>query len=88
MRIVQIVASFVVVLSLLQTVSGQPVDLHTVRLSIQSPRLLGMSMDDDGSIWLGSTHRVVYRYVPPDSCTLVERCVGGPGQVAAGRRGA
>jgi hypothetical protein len=25
------------------------------------------------------THRVTYRYVPPDSCTLVEQCIGAPG---------
>ncbi len=25
------------------------------------------------------THRVTYRYIPPDSCTLVEQCVGAPG---------
>jgi hypothetical protein len=24
-------------------------------------------------------HRVVYKYIPPDSCALAERCVGGPG---------
>nr|MBA3453963.1 hypothetical protein [Deltaproteobacteria bacterium] len=24
-------------------------------------------------------HRVVYRYIPQDSCTLVEQCVGAPG---------
>ncbi len=25
------------------------------------------------------THRVTYRYIPPDSCTLVEQCIGAPG---------
>ena len=25
------------------------------------------------------THRVIYRYIPADSCTIVEQCVGGPG---------
>jgi hypothetical protein len=50
--------------SLLCSVFGQPVELHTVPLPVQSPRLLGMSMDDDGDIWLGSTHRVIYRYDP------------------------
>jgi hypothetical protein len=25
------------------------------------------------------SHRVTYRYIPPDSCTLVEQCVGAPG---------
>ncbi len=24
-------------------------------------------------------HRVIYRYVPPDSCAIAEGCVGGPG---------
>jgi hypothetical protein len=42
-----------------------PLDLRAVPLSAQSPRLLGMSMDDDGTIWIGSTHRRLYRYDPP-----------------------
>jgi hypothetical protein len=25
------------------------------------------------------SHRITYRYIPPDSCTLVEQCVGGTG---------
>lgn len=25
------------------------------------------------------THRVVYRYIPPTSCTIIEGCVGAPG---------
>jgi hypothetical protein len=41
-----------------------PVELHVVPLPVKSPRLLGMSMDNDGCIWLGSTHRVIYRYDP------------------------
>lgn len=39
-------------------------ELHVVPLSSKSPRLLGMSMDDEGFIWLGSTHRIIYRYDP------------------------
>jgi streptogramin lyase len=63
------------------------VGLHVVPLPVKSPRLLGMSMDDDGRIWLGSTHRVVYRYdprtgatdeikLPYDSSTSQAICVG------------
>ena len=33
------------------------IELHVVPIPVKSPRLLGMSMDDDGFIWLGSTHR-------------------------------
>ncbi len=39
-------------------------DLKPVPLPVKAPRLLGMSMDDDGDIWLGSTHRIIYRYTP------------------------
>ena len=39
-------------------------NLIPVPLGVKSPRLLGMSMDDDGCIWLGSTHRKIYRYNP------------------------
>jgi sugar lactone lactonase YvrE len=42
---------------------GSP-EFHRVRLPVQSPRLLGMSMDAEGDIWLGSTHRRLYRYRP------------------------
>lgn len=42
----------------------EAIDLHAVPLPFKSPRLLGMSMDDDGYIWLGSTHRAIYRYDP------------------------
>jgi streptogramin lyase len=45
-------------------VGAAPLVLHPVPLPVQSPRLLGMSMDEDGFIWLGSTHRTVYRYDP------------------------
>src|SRR5688572_12416635 len=62
-------------------------ELHVVPLPVKSPRLLGMSMDDDGRIWLGSTHRVIYRYdprtgtaeeinLPYDSSTSQAICVG------------
>jgi hypothetical protein len=64
-----------------------PLELHVVPLPVKSPRLLGMSMDDDGGIWLGSTHRLVYRYdprtgaaeeikLPYDSSTSQAVCVG------------
>lgn len=47
-------------LLILGVVFFQPADLfaadqlvlHTVPLSVQSLRLLGMSMDEDGSVWL------------------------------------
>jgi len=66
---------------------ADPVKLHTVPLPVQSPRLLGMSMDDKGFIWLGSTHRIIYRYdprtgtaeeikLPFDSSTSQTFCVG------------
>ena len=62
-------------------------ELHMVSLAVEAPRLLGMSMDDDGYIWLGSTHRVIYRYdprsgqieetkLPFDSSTSQALCVG------------
>jgi hypothetical protein len=38
--------------------------LETVRTPINSYRLLSMSMDEDGFIWVGSTHRVIHRYDP------------------------
>lgn len=64
-----------------------PLVLHSVPLPVQSPRLLGMSMDEDGFIWLGSTHRAIYRYdprtgaveeikLPYDSSTSQTICVG------------
>lgn len=82
-------------LLVLAAVSFQPADrigaallvLHTVPLPVQSPRLLGMSMDEDGFVWLGSTHRIIYRYdprngaveeirLPYDSSTSQTICVG------------
>ena len=44
--------------------ADQKLDLQPVPLPVKAPRLLGMSMDDDGDIWLGSTHRIIYRYTP------------------------
>jgi sugar lactone lactonase YvrE len=63
------------------------IELHPVPIPAKSPRLLGMSMDDDGFIWLGSTHRRIYRYdprsaaaeeipLPFDSSTSQCICVG------------
>lgn len=67
--------------------AAEPLTLHPVPIPTQSPRLLGMSMDDDGFIWLGSTHRKIYRYdprtaaldeipLPYDSSTSQTICVG------------
>src|SRR5829696_2401986 len=77
-------------LALLATLAAPataPVELHVVPIPAKSPRLLGMSMDADGFIWLGSTHRLVYRYdprtgatqeikLPYDSSTSQAICVG------------
>src|SRR5688572_2333980 len=41
-----------------------PMQLHIVPVPVRSYRLLSMTMDDDGSIWVGSTHRVIHRYDP------------------------
>lgn len=41
-----------------------PLQLHAVPTPIKSYRLLSMSMDDDGFIWAGATHRVMHRYDP------------------------
>ncbi|MEW6304190.1 MAG: hypothetical protein AB1705_12005 [Verrucomicrobiota bacterium] len=60
---------------------------RVIPLPVKAPRLLGMSMDDDGFIWLGSTHRMIYRYAPTtgaieeiklpyDSSTSQALCVG------------
>jgi hypothetical protein len=38
--------------------------LEVVPTPIRSYRLLAMSMDEDGFIWTGSTHRVIHRYDP------------------------
>ena len=38
--------------------------LHTVSVPIKSYRLLSMSMDDDGFIWVGSIHQTFHRYDP------------------------
>jgi len=43
---------------------GKPIELHVVPVPIKSYRLLAMSMDDDGSVWAGSIHRVLHRYDP------------------------
>jgi hypothetical protein len=67
--------------------AAEPPVFHTVSLPVQSPRLLGMSMDEDGFIWVGSTHRTVYCYdprtgfmeeirLPYDSSTSQTICVG------------
>jgi streptogramin lyase len=76
-----------VLLGCVSAAAVPPLELHTVPLPVQSPRLLGMSMDPDGFIWLGSTHRTVYRYdprtghvdeikLPFDSSTSQTLCVG------------
>jgi hypothetical protein len=43
---------------------AQPLRLHTAPLPVKSYRLLSMSMDDEGYIWVGSIHRVIHRYDP------------------------
>jgi hypothetical protein len=68
------------------TNGAEPLVLHTVPLPFRAPRLLGMSMDDEGFIWFGSTHRHLYRYnantgtadeikLPFDSSTSQTICV-------------
>lgn len=77
----------VFLLGLVGPLSGQSLKLYPVKLPLQSPRLLGMSMDDDGYLWFGSTHRKIYRYdprsgqcdeipLPFDSSTSQTICVG------------
>ena len=74
--------------ALLAAGHAAPIELHTVPIPAKSPRLLGMSMDEDGFIWLGSTHRLIYRYdprtaataeirLPFDSSTSQCLCAGG-----------
>ena len=74
--------------ALLTAAHAAPIELHTIPIPAKSPRLLGMSMDEDGFIWLGSTHRLIYRYdprtaataeirLPYDSSTSQCLCVGG-----------
>jgi hypothetical protein len=46
------------------TSGATSLNLIPVPLGVQSPRLFGMSMDDDGCIWLGSSHRKIYCYNP------------------------
>jgi hypothetical protein len=55
--------------ALLSAASAASIELHPVPISAKSPRLLGMSMDEDGFIWLGSTHRRIYRYDPRAAAT-------------------
>src|SRR5687768_16326407 len=55
--------------TLLTAVNAAPIELHAVPIPAKSPRLLAMSMDEDGFIWLGSTHRRIYRYDPRTSAT-------------------
>jgi hypothetical protein len=44
---------------------AKDIELHTVPLKgVTSYRLLAMSMDDEGYIWVGSIHRVIHRYDP------------------------
>lgn len=43
---------------------SEPLTLNAVPTPIKSYRLLSMSMDDDGCIWAGATHRVMHRYNP------------------------
>ncbi|MCC6443809.1 MAG: hypothetical protein IT210_10190 [Armatimonadetes bacterium] len=38
--------------------------MHVVPVPLHSYRLLSMSMDEDGFIWVGSIHRMVHRYDP------------------------
>jgi hypothetical protein len=72
----------------LPALAGEPaLKLYTVPVPLKSYRLLAMSMDDDGFIWVGSIHRVVHRYdprtaavetikLPYDSSTSASICVG------------
>jgi hypothetical protein len=67
--------------------AAAPPEMYSVPLPVSAPRLLGMSMDDDGFIWLGSTNRAIWRYdprtgaieevkLPFDSSTSQTICVG------------
>ena len=45
--------------------SAEPLQMHVVPLDgVKSYRLLSMSVDDDGFIWVGSIHNVIHRYDP------------------------
>jgi hypothetical protein len=46
------------------TVAESAMKMHIVPIPIQSYRLLSMSMDDEGFIWVGSTRSVMLRYDP------------------------
>src|ERR1043165_4120315 len=41
-----------------------PLQMHIVPISVQSYRLLEMTMDNDGFIWVGSARSVMLRYDP------------------------
>ena len=68
-------------------IAAAPPEMYSVPLPVSAPRLLGMSMDDDGFVWLGSTSRAIWRYdprtgaieeikLPFDSSTSQTICVG------------
>jgi hypothetical protein len=47
------------------TARPEPLEMHVVPLDgVKSYRLLWMSMDDEGYIWVGSIHHVIHRYDP------------------------
>lgn len=53
------------ILALAATARAAAPEMHIVPLDgVKSYRLLWMSMDDDGYIWVGSIHRVIHRYDP------------------------
>ena len=79
--------TIVMCVALLTVANAEAIELHAVPIPAKSPRLLGMSMDEDGFIWLGSTHRRIFRYdprtaeteeipLPFDSSTSQCICVG------------
>jgi len=43
-----------------------PLRLHAVQVPVSSYRLLSMTRDERGTIWVGSIHRSIHRYVPQD----------------------
>jgi hypothetical protein len=47
----------------------------TVRVGAPTPGGADLAVRTEGL----ANHRIVYRYFTPDSCALVEKCVGGPG---------
>src|SRR5438876_647360 len=56
--------AFLAVLLLPSAIAESPMQMHIVPIPVQSYRLLDMSMDDEGFIWVGSTSSVMLRYDP------------------------